>query len=145
MKALHFWWSMTGAFYIGDLNWWHWEEESKVYNTMMRRNYQHEINKLHGVKIDAAFVPVDPRLGEQYYWGLDCFMKRTETRAVFPMHFWGNYGIFDRLALEKNTEEYADKIYRIEKEGQVFELDKGRQKSSKGSIRNIIQQEKPSK
>ena len=132
-------------YHAGDLNWWHWEEESKAYNTMMRRNYQHEINKLHGVKIDVAFVPVDPRLGEQYYWGLDCFMKRTETRAVFAMHFWGNYGIFDRLALEKNTEEYADKIYRIEKEGQVFELEKGRQKSSKGSVRNTMQQEKPSK
>ena len=43
------------------------------------------------------------------------------------MHFWGNYGIFDRLALEKNAGEYADKIHRIEKEGQVFELEKGGQ------------------
>ena len=48
-------------------------------------------------------------------------------RQVFPMHFWGNYGIFDRLALEKNVGEYADKIHRIEKEGQVFELEKGGQ------------------
>ncbi len=43
-------------YHAGDLNWWHWEEESKAYNTMMRRNYQHEINKLHGVRIDVAFV-----------------------------------------------------------------------------------------
>lgn len=127
------------VYHAGDLNWWHWEEEGKDYNTMMRRNYQYEINKLHGIKIDAAFVPVDPRLGEQYFWGLDCFMKRTETRAVFPMHFWENYGIFDRLAMEKNTEEYADKIYRIEKEGQVFILEKNKDKSFHESVREIMQ------
>ncbi len=65
-------------------------------------------------------------------------MKRTETRAVFPMHFWGNYGIFDRLALEKNAGEYADKIHRIEKEGQVVLNWKKAGRSSKGSVRNSM-------
>lgn len=112
-------------YHAGDLNWWHWEEEGEAYNTMMRRNYQREINKLQGMKIDVAFVPVDPRLGEQYCWGIDCFMKRTETKEVFPMHFWDNYGIFDRLLLEDCTKGYADKIQRISREGQVFELENG--------------------
>ena len=76
-------------YHAGDLNWWHWEEESEVFNKMIRRTYQAEINKLQGEKIDIAFVPVDPRLGEQYCWGLDCFMKRTDVKHVFPMHFWG--------------------------------------------------------
>ncbi|MGC4017857.1 MAG: MBL fold metallo-hydrolase [Muricomes sp.] len=111
-------------YHAGDLNWWHWAEESQAYNTMMRRNYQHEINKLNSTKIDVAFVPVDPRLGEQYCWGLDCFMKRTDTQFVFPMHFWENYGIFDRLEMEDCTKEYIDKIQRITEEGQVFELSK---------------------
>lgn len=126
------------VYHAGDLNWWHWEEEGKAYNTMMRRNYQYEINKLHGVKIDVAFVPVDPRLGEQYFWGLDCFMKRTDTQAVFPMHFWDNYGIFDRIVLEKSAEEYVDKIYRITKEGQTFELEKREEKSFADSVKEMM-------
>lgn len=126
-------------YHAGDLNWWHWEEESKVYNTMMRRNYQHEINKLNGVKIDVAFVPVDPRLGEQYCWGLDCFMKRTDTQMVFPMHFWENYGIFDRLALESCTKEYADKIQHITGDGQVFEVEKQAKKSFAESVREVME------
>lgn len=85
--------------------------------------YQAEINRLMDEKIDIAFVPVDPRLGEQYCWGIDCFMKRTETKVVFPMHFWGNYSIFNRLALEKCVKDYEDRIVRIEKPGQVFLLD----------------------
>ena len=110
-------------YHAGDLNWWHWEGETREYNTAMRRAYQAEINKLQKEKIDAAFVPVDPRLGEQYCLGLDCFMKRTDTRKVFPMHFWENYKVFDRLALEKCAEEYEDKIVRIEREGQTFLLE----------------------
>ena len=109
-------------YHAGDLNWWHWEGEPEEYNTGMRRSYQSEINKLQKEKIDAAFVPVDPRLGEQYCWGLDCFMKRVGAAYVFPMHFWGNYGIFDRLMLEKCTEEYREQVIKIEKEGQSFTL-----------------------
>ena len=110
-------------YHAGDLNWWHWEEETEEYNTAMRRAYQSEINKLQGEKIDLAFVPVDPRLGEQYCWGLDCFMKRTDTKRVFPMHFWDNYAVFDRLALEKCVQDYEDRIIRIEREGQSFLLE----------------------
>ena len=109
-------------YHAGDLNWWHWEGESDKFNTVMRRSYQSEINKLEKESIDAAFVPVDPRLGEQYVWGLNCFMKRTQTKCVFPMHFWGNYEVFDRLMLEKCTEDYKDKIMKIEREGQSFSL-----------------------
>lgn len=110
-------------YHAGDLNWWHWEGEPEEYNKMMRRSYQSEVNKLQKEKIDVAFVPVDPRLGEQYCWGLDCFMKRTDTKRVFPMHFWGTYDIFDRLMLEKCTKEYQDRIVRIEREGQPFLLE----------------------
>ena len=49
-------------------------------------------------------------------------MKRVWSRWVFPMHFWGNYEIFDRLALEKSTEEYRDRIVKIERAGQTFVL-----------------------
>lgn len=110
-------------YHAGDLNWWHWEGESETFNKMIRRTYQSEINKLRQEKIDAAFVPVDPRLGEQYCWGLDCFMKRTDTKHVFPMHFWDNYEIFDRLTLEDCTNGYRDRIMRIEREGQTFLLE----------------------
>ena len=47
-------------------------------------------------------------------------MKRTDVKHVFPMHFWGNYDIFDRLMLEKCTESYRDRIVKIECAGQTF-------------------------
>lgn len=110
-------------YHAGDLNWWHWKEEGETFNTMMRRNFQYEINKLQDISIDVAFLPLDPRQDMAYDWGLRYFMKGTRTKAVFPMHFWGHYEVFDRLALEEQSEEDRQKIYRIEREGQVFNLE----------------------
>lgn len=110
-------------YHAGDLNWWDWEEESDVFRKVIRRTYQSEINKLQQEHIDIAFVPVDPRLGRAYCLGLDWFMKRTDTEVVFPMHFWENFEISDRLMLEPCTEDYRDRIQRIEREGQSFELE----------------------
>lgn len=110
-------------YHAGDLNWWHWEEEGETFNTMMQRNFQYEISKLRGVPIDVAFLPLDPRQGIAYDWGLQYFIKETRTKAVFPMHFWGNHEVFDKLALEEQPEEDLYKIYRIEREGQVFNLE----------------------
>lgn len=110
-------------YHAGDLNWWHWEGEPEEYNLEMKHAYQTEINKLAGEQIDLAFIPVDPRLGEQYCWGLDYFMKHTETKVVFPMHFWEDYTIFDRLNQEACVQDYAERIMRMERSGQSFVLD----------------------
>lgn len=109
-------------YHAGDLNWWHWEEEGNVYNEMMKRNYQYEISKIEGEHIDAAFVPVDPRLGDQFYYGLDWFMRHTDTEHVFPMHFWGKCFICGEIKNHPEATQYRDKIEEITGENQVFVL-----------------------
>ena len=109
-------------YHAGDLNWWHWEEGADRYNQLMKEDYQREIGKLEGLHIDAAFVPLDPRLGKEYYWGLDWFMRHTDTDIVFPMHMQGQYGLCDRL-MEETTAGYRDRVARITGEGQVFIFD----------------------
>ncbi len=109
-------------YHAGDLNWWHWEEESRAYNEMMKRNYQYEIGKMEGQAIDVAFVPLDPRQEEQYYWGMDYFMKHTDTKVVFPMHMWGHYEVWERLMENPEASSYRDKVMRITKAPQEFEI-----------------------
>ena len=111
-------------YHAGDLNWWHWEEETDRYNQLMKKAYQKEIGKLEGLHIDAAFVPLDPRLGKEYYWGLDWFMRHTDTDIVFPMHMQGQYGLYERLMEEKTSAGYRDRVAHITGEGQVFIFDK---------------------
>ena len=107
-------------YHAGDLNWWHWEEESEYYNEQMRMDYQKEIHKLKNIRIDVAFVPLDPRQEEQYYWGLDYFMKHTDTELVFPMHMWGHYEVYEKLM--NNPQAYKEHVIHVKVPGQVFEL-----------------------
>ena len=109
-------------YHAGDLNWWHWEEESEYYNEQMRMDYQKEIHKLKNIRIDVAFVPLDPRQEEQYYWGLDYFMKHTDTELVFPMHMWGHYEVYEKLMNNQQAESYKEHVMHVKVPGQVFEL-----------------------
>ena len=109
-------------YHAGDLNWWHWEEETEEYNNSMRVDYQKEIDKLK-VSIDGAFVPLDPRQEEQYYWGMDYFMKHTDTGCVFPMHMWEQYEEYDRLMENPEADSYKERVMKITGPGQTFELE----------------------
>lgn len=100
-------------YHAGDLNWWHWEEESEYYNEQMRMDYQKEIHKLKNIRIDVAFVPLDPRQEEQYYWGLDYFMKHTDTELVFPMHMWGHYEVYEKLMNNPQAESYKEHVMHV--------------------------------
>lgn len=109
-------------YHAGDLNWWTWpgEETEEEYRDMMRR-YFAELEKLAGETPDLAFVPLDPRQGERYGWGLDAFMRKVSARVVFPMHFWEDYGVFDRFFSDSKSEPYRERIQRIRKPGETFE------------------------
>ena len=109
-------------YHAGDLNWWHWEEESDVYNKYMKKMYQAAIKKIEGEHIDAAFVPLDPRQGEYYYLGMDWFLRNTDTTAAFPMHMNGDYELCGRFLQNPLTEAYRDRFIRISHAGQNFEL-----------------------
>ena len=112
-------------YHAGDLNWWHWEEEGPEYNEKMKRDYQAEIGTIEGEHIDLAFVPLDPRLEEAYGWGIDYFMRHTETIRLFPMHLWGGYKTIPRFIADPLSEDYRDRIVKIERRQQSFEMPLG--------------------
>lgn len=103
-------------YHAGDLNWWHWEEEGTAYNQEMEKNFKQALAPIEGARIDAAFLPADPRLGEAYYWGLDWFMRHTDTALVYPMHLWRRYWVIDKLMEQPETAGYRDRIVRLGKE-----------------------------
>lgn len=107
-------------YHAGDLNLWVWEEESEEYNRNMTRAYYKELEKLKGREIDAAFVPLDPRQEKDAFGGMESFLEYTKSRWVFPMHFWGNYGIIDAF-LERHP-ECENQVRRITYAGQSFDL-----------------------
>lgn len=111
-------------YHAGDLNWWHWEgENTDEENTAFAKRYKNEINKIKGMDFDVAFIPLDSRQGLQYYLGFDTFMKNTNTKVAFPMHFWKTYRVIDMLKNSEHAVEYKDRIIRISKENEYFIID----------------------
>lgn len=109
-------------YHAGDLNWWHWNGESDAFNKMIKRQYTAEINKIQNITVDIAFVPVDPRLEDKYILAIDYFMRNVNTKHVFPMHFWQQYDIYDRLMKADETAGYRHRIEKITGTNQEFEL-----------------------
>jgi L-ascorbate metabolism protein UlaG (beta-lactamase superfamily) len=111
-------------YHAGDLNDWHWEGETSMYNNNMKANYLRELKRMHtdGMHPDAAMVPVDGRLEGSFYIGLKEYMEEVGAAHIFPMHFWKDYTTIDRIRSHESAAPYKDKIAQIEREGQEFQI-----------------------
>ena len=107
-------------YHAGDLNWWHWEGEDPAWNARMEKDYRAEIARIAGRHFDAAFVPLDPRLGKHDGLGMRLFLERTDAGVVFPMHMWDDYAVIDRFRKSGAGKPYADRIMKISFAGQEF-------------------------
>jgi L-ascorbate metabolism protein UlaG (beta-lactamase superfamily) len=85
----------------------------------MAASYKSQIDQLADKPIDIAFVPVDPRLEEQYAWGIDYLMKTAEVRNAIPMHFSADFSIVKRLLEDPISLDYRDRIANLAKRGEI--------------------------
>ncbi|NDV69622.1 MBL fold metallo-hydrolase [Dysgonomonas sp. 25] len=77
-------------FHAGDLNNWHWNEESTAKEVEEAEDFYHnelaEISK--EVKhLDLAIFPIDARLGKDFMKGAREFIEAIQTDVLAPMHF----------------------------------------------------------
>lgn len=123
-QGVAFWVQAEGKsiYHAGDLNWWHWSEESGDYNEKMENQFKKQIKNIEAEYFDIAFLPADSRQEDYFWWGFDYFMKHTKTNVVFPMHFWEDYTVIDRLESIAKENGYANKLYSVRGDGQKWEI-----------------------
>ena len=78
-------------FHAGDLNWWHWKNDSPTEQKEEEIAYKNEIAKIKGKNIHIAFVPVDPRLEENFHLAGEYFINEIHPVNILPMHFGYKY------------------------------------------------------
>lgn len=110
----------VSLFHAGDLNDWRWEGIGELMNGQMQRNYRHQIRLLSRLPINLAFVPMDPRLKEHQFLGIDYFLRNTDAEFVFPMHMWQDYSGIAVYKKQISNSGMADRIMEPERENQVF-------------------------
>lgn len=110
-------------YHAGDLNDWRMEGAGDIINGRMHREYQRQIKELEGEHIDAAFVVLDPRLGEYSFDGFDFFMKSVDADLVFPMHMWQDYSLIGEYKSKSSNLRFTERIVDITGENQEFILE----------------------
>lgn len=75
-------------FHAGDLNWWHWAEESLQWNRNMEASFKRYTEPLRGRRADLAMLPLDPRLKDDGFLGPRYFLELMDVRHFLPMHQW---------------------------------------------------------
>lgn len=101
-------------FHSGDLNWWHWESFSASELKQEEEDFKQEIDKLKGKKIDIAFVPVDPRLGESYYLAGEYFIQTIQPKILVPIHFGEKYSVVNKF--QQHVKDFSVQIPDIDRE-----------------------------
>ncbi|HML47659.1 MAG TPA: hypothetical protein PKE04_13020 [Clostridia bacterium] len=98
-------------FHAGDLNLWHWRNESTLREIeKAEQDWLTAVAPLYGASIDFAFFPVDPRQGSLYDAGATHFVLQVKPRVFIPMHWQGRADVameFARRNRDKHTEVVA--------------------------------------
>ena len=76
-------------FHAGDLNFWHWREESTMQEIEEAdAEFRKAVLPLSKEQIDIAFFPVDPRQGAMFEAGANYFILSVKPRILIPMHYF---------------------------------------------------------
>lgn len=76
-------------FHAGDLNWWHWKEDTPENIQTAKDGFEKEMKLLEGLKLDVAFFPVDSRLEEFWTIGAEEFCRKVDVKQLITMHSCG--------------------------------------------------------
>ena len=110
-------------FHAGDLNWWTWiGEETEDQSRAMEDQFKKEVAKLKPYHIDAAFLPLDPRQQDRFFWGFNHYMKSLDISLAFPMHFWGNDNVYEQLMKLDLSRDYRDKVKILRESGDNYTI-----------------------
>ena len=112
----------VSLYHAGDLNDWRWEGEPEADNAHMTATYLKEMEKLKGMRFDAAFIPVDPRQGADMKEGLRGFLAAAEAAHIFPMHFWDDFSVCSAVAEDSALQRSGMIIHQIAGKGEQFKL-----------------------
>lgn len=108
-------------YHAGDLHLWLWREDEQE-DKNMQAAFEKETEKLRGITIDAAFLPLDPRQGRDAFHGLDYIARLADIKRIYPMHCWQKFNIISDLMADPCSEPYRDRICPIGKDGYTDEI-----------------------
>ncbi len=93
-------------FHAGDLNNWHWQEESTPQEIkQMQSRFLSILKRIKAVTTDihVAMFPVDPRIGGDFSLGARQFVNTFKVVHFIPMHQWDDFENSCNFSLYRNN------------------------------------------
>lgn len=110
------------VFHAGDLNCWHWPDESpqdasRQAIAAFEREMEPIIREVQNP--DVAFFPVDPRMVTDYDRGALYFAKTVRPRLFVPMHFRGS--VSAPSAFAEKLHEPGVRVWAVKQRGESMD------------------------
>lgn len=105
-KGVSFYVTVHGlhVFHAGDLNLWHWREESTLREiAQAEKDFYAAMAPIERLPMDIAMFPVDPRMGGLYEAGANYFVMSVKPRLFIPMHWQNRPEVADSFARKGRT------------------------------------------
>lgn len=110
-------------FHSGDLNNWHWKNESTEQEVKEAENFylsELELVANEVQHLDVLMYPIDHRLGEEYTLGAEQLLEKIKVDLFVPMHFWEHYHYANAFAAK--AESYGCRFFSIQKQGDSIKI-----------------------
>jgi L-ascorbate metabolism protein UlaG (beta-lactamase superfamily) len=96
-------------YFSGDLNAWWWDRPQKL-NEASDHFFRTELARIANETVDAAFVPLDPRLKDPIA-GMVAYIEVVGAQALLPMHYWDNKAAAQALLNDERIKPFVDHIH----------------------------------
>lgn len=105
-------------FHAGDLNNWHWKEESTEEEAQKAEAFY--LSELASIAneighLDVLMYPIDHRLGKEYTRGAEQFLEKIKVDLFAPMHFWNHNK--EANAFAEKAKMKGCRFFEIQKDG----------------------------
>lgn len=123
--GVSFYFTLEGMtfFHAGDLNNWHWKDESTPQEIKKAEgDYLGELKYIRKDidKVDVTMFPIDRRMGSDYTKGARQFLKEIKSTIFVPMHFSTDYE--GGNAFRSEAEQLDVHFLTINHRGECFDL-----------------------
>lgn len=115
----------VSVFHAGDLNLWHWREESTPQEiARAEQEFYDTVKRIPREPLDVCMFPLDPNQGGVYDAGANHIIMTLKPRIFFPMHFGSRGEIASDYARRMYTRHTG--VYALTTPRQTAQIDLSR-------------------
>lgn len=110
-------------YFAGDLALWYWDGVGDLINGRETSAYKHEMSKINDMHFEAAFVPLDPRMGAHAGDSLMRFMENNDCDFIVPIGTWNDFSAVEVFKKKCSNGAFAARVCDLTHVNEILKND----------------------